>query len=123
MKLLSRNIDKKGAGYVQLVAEEAEDMWHAYNLISIGDYLRSTTIRRVINESGGLTTTSRVHTTLTICVKSLDYDTQASVLRVKGTNSEVIFFLFFRFSLSLIDSFFMSYKGEPVCKDGRIPHN
>lgn len=74
---------------MQLVAEEAEDMWHAYNLISIGDYLRSTTIRRVINESaGGLTTTSRVHTTLTICVKSLDYDTQASVLRVKGTNSE-----------------------------------
>jgi len=89
MKLLSRSIDKKGAGHVQLVAEEAEDMWHAYNLISIGDYLRSSTIRRVINESGGLTSTSRVHTTLTIGVKSLDYDTQASVLRVKGTNSEV----------------------------------
>jgi len=29
-----------------------------------------------------------VHTTLTICVKSLDFDTQASVLRVKGTNFE-----------------------------------
>jgi protein pelota len=89
MKLLYKNIDKKMSGSVELVAEEAEDMWHAYNLIMIGDYLRSSTIRRVVNESSvGLTTTSRVHTTLTICVKSLDFDTQAGVLRVKGINSE-----------------------------------
>ena len=85
MKLINRNIDKKMSGSVTLIAEEAEDMWHAYNLISVGDYLRSTTIRRVVNESSvGLTTTSRVHTTLTVCVKSLDFDIQASVLRVKG---------------------------------------
>ena len=69
--------------------EEAEDMWHAYNLISVGDYLRASTIRRVVNEtSGGLTSTSRMHMMLTICVKTLDFDTQASVLRVKGTNFE-----------------------------------
>ena len=89
MRLLHRNIDKKLSGSVSLIAEEAEDMWHAYNLISVGDRLRSTTIRRVVNETaGGLTTTNRVHTTLTIVVKSLDFDTQASVLRVKGTNVE-----------------------------------
>ena len=89
MKLLHKSLDKKNAGSVTLIAEESEDMWHAYNLINIGDYLRSTTIRRVVNESAvGLTTTSRVHTTLTILVKSLDYDTQASVLRVKGQNFE-----------------------------------
>ena len=89
MKLLFKDIDKKMAGTVRLIAEEAEDMWHAYNLIMIGDYLRSSTIRRVVNETSiGLTTTSRVHTTLTICVKSLDFDTQAGVLRVKGINSE-----------------------------------
>ena len=85
MKIINRNIDKKSCGSVTLIAEEAEDMWHAYNLISVGDYLRSSTIRRVVNESSvGLTTTSRVHTTLTVCVKSLDFDIQASVLRVKG---------------------------------------
>ena len=39
---------------VKLIAEEAEDMWHAYNLISVGDLLRSTTIRRVVNESAGI---------------------------------------------------------------------
>lgn len=89
MKLLGKSLDKKNAGSVTLIAEESEDMWHAYNLINIDDYLRSTTIRRVVNESTvGLTTTSRVHTTLTILVKSLDYDTHASVLRVKGQNFE-----------------------------------
>ena len=89
MKLLHKYIDKKFCGSVTLIAEQAEDMWHAYNLISVGDNLRSSTIRRVVNESSvGLTTTSRVHTTLTISVESLDFDTQASVLRVKGKNIE-----------------------------------
>jgi protein pelota len=89
MKLVRKNLDKKGSGSVSLIAENAEDMWHAYNLIHAGDYLKSTTIRKVVTESSvGLTTTNRVHTTLTILVKSLDFDTQASVLRVKGTNCE-----------------------------------
>ena len=30
---------------VTLIPEEAEDMWHAYNLVQVGDSLRSTTIR------------------------------------------------------------------------------
>lgn len=32
---------------VELVPEEPEDMWHAYNLVAVGDTLRSTTIRLV----------------------------------------------------------------------------
>lgn len=89
MKLVYKNIDKKSIGKCSLICEEAEDMWHAYNLISIDDYLRSSTFRRVINETSvGVTSTSRVHTMLTICVKSLDFDIQAGVLRVKGTNAE-----------------------------------
>lgn len=88
MRLLYKNIEKRNQGSVTLIAEEAEDMWHAYNLINIDDQLRSTTIRRVVNETAGMTSTSRVHTTVTISVKSLDFDMQASVLRVKGTNIE-----------------------------------
>lgn len=30
---------------VVLFPEESEDMWHAYNLIAVGDWLKSTTIR------------------------------------------------------------------------------
>lgn len=62
-------------------------MWHAYNLISEGDCVRSTTIRKVQNESAtGSSTSHRVRTTLTIQVESIDFDTQACVLRLKGRN-------------------------------------
>lgn len=74
---------------VILVPEEPEDMWHAYNLISEDDYVRSTTIRKVQNETAtGSSSSSRVRTTLTICVESIDFDTQACVLRLKGRNRE-----------------------------------
>lgn len=88
MKLVHRDLDKKNAGSISLIAEEPEDMWHAYNLISLGDYLRSSTIRRVVNESSTATSTSRVRTMLTILVESMDYDLHGCVLRVKGKNVE-----------------------------------
>lgn len=69
--------------------EEPEDMWHAYNLISEDDCVRSTTIRKVQNETAtGSSSSNRVRTTLTICVESIDFDTQACVLRLKGRNIE-----------------------------------
>lgn len=74
---------------VVLVPEEPEDMWHAYNLISEDDYVRSTTIRKVQNETAtGSSSSSRIRTTLTISVESIDFDTQACVLRLKGRNVE-----------------------------------
>ncbi|PVD31675.1 hypothetical protein C0Q70_07093 [Pomacea canaliculata] len=86
MKLVHRDIDK-GIGSVTLVPDEAEDMWHAYNLIQVGDTLRSTTIRKVTTESAtGSVNASKVRTTLTIQVETIDFDTQACVLRVKGRN-------------------------------------
>lgn len=70
-----------------LIADEAEDMWHAYNLIQVKDTLRSTTIRKVTTESAtGSVNASKVRTTLTIRVEAIDFDTQACVLRVKGRN-------------------------------------
>lgn len=89
MKLVHKNIDKAGVGIVVLIPEEPEDMWHAYNLISEGDQVRSGTIRKVQNEtSTGSSSSSRVRTTLTIRVESIDFDTQAQVLRLKGRNIE-----------------------------------
>ncbi|EEC15921.1 meiotic cell division protein Pelota/DOM34, putative [Ixodes scapularis] len=48
MKLLHKYIDKDGSGNVTCVPEEAEDMWHAYNLMSEGDSLKASTIRSVL---------------------------------------------------------------------------
>lgn len=61
-------------------------MWHAYNLVLVGDFLTASAIRRVTNESAatGSTSSQRVHTNLTIKVKSLDFDPQAGQLHVSG---------------------------------------
>ncbi|XP_065200804.1 protein pelota [Planococcus citri] len=89
MKLVHRNIEKDGKGTITLIPEESEDMWHAYNLIAIGDGVRASTVRKVLNESAtGSTTSNRVRTTLTITVENIDFDTQACVLRLKGRNIE-----------------------------------
>merc|ERR1712180_301601 len=89
MKQLYRQFEKNGKGHVGLIPEEAEDMWHAYNLVSAHDIIRSTTIRRVQSESAtGSTSSNKVRTTLTIQVESTEFDTQACVLRVKGRNVE-----------------------------------
>ncbi|EFA12200.1 protein pelota [Tribolium castaneum] len=89
MKLIDKSIDKEGQGYVTLVPEEPEDMWHAYNLISEGDYVRSSTVRKVQSESStGSSTSNRVRTMLTIAVETIDFDTQACMLRLKGKNVE-----------------------------------
>uniref|UniRef100_A0A1L8DS72 Protein pelota homolog n=2 Tax=Nyssomyia neivai TaxID=330878 RepID=A0A1L8DS72_9DIPT len=89
MKLVSRIVDKGGSGSVVLVPEEPEDMWHAYNLISEGDNVKCTTIRKVQNETAtGSSSSNRVRTVLTIAVENIDFDTQACVLRLKGRNVE-----------------------------------
>lgn len=89
MKLLHKDIEKDSAGQVTLMPEEAEDMWHTYNLLQVGDSLRASTIRKVQTESPtGSVGSSRVRTTLTLSVETIDFDSQACQLRVKGTNLE-----------------------------------
>ncbi|KAL1490746.1 hypothetical protein ABEB36_013393 [Hypothenemus hampei] len=89
MKLIHKDIDKGGQGVVTLIPEEPEDIWHAYNLISEGDSVKSSTIRKVQSESStGSSTSNRIRTTLTITVENIDFDTQACMLRLKGRNIE-----------------------------------
>ncbi|XP_053550131.1 protein pelota homolog [Bombina bombina] len=87
MKLISKELEKDNAGQVTLIPEEAEDMWHTYNLLQVGDSLRASTIRKVQTESAtGSVGSNRIRTTLTICVENIDFDSQACQLRVKGIN-------------------------------------
>ncbi|KAI2084611.1 Translation factor pelota [Ophidiomyces ophidiicola] len=85
MRLIKRNIEQDGSGSVTLFPEEPEDMWHAYNLIRPRDLLKASAVRRVTNTATtGTTSSSRVHMTLQIRVKSLDFDPQKSQLHVSG---------------------------------------
>lgn len=51
MKLIYKSLEKDSSGELKLVAEDAEDMWHAYNLIACGDRLTTTALRKVKKES------------------------------------------------------------------------
>ncbi|XP_073314824.1 protein PELOTA 1-like isoform X3 [Primulina huaijiensis] len=55
MKIVRREFIRDGPGSVKMVAEEADDLWLAYNLISEGDSVLSVTVRKVLREaaSGG----------------------------------------------------------------------
>ncbi|KAH6915336.1 pelota [Coprinopsis sp. MPI-PUGE-AT-0042] len=74
MKLINRYFDKTGTGHVTLRPEDNEDMWHLYNLISEGDAVRATALRRVQNVSStGSTESHRVRTMLTIQVSRVEF--------------------------------------------------
>ncbi|KAJ2701964.1 Translation factor pelota [Coemansia sp. IMI 203386] len=87
MKLLQQQIEKDQSGFVRVVPEEPEDMWHIYNLIQKGDQLQASTVRGVKSESNtGSVTTDRVRLRLTISIEDVFFDVQAGALRINGRN-------------------------------------
>lgn len=45
MKCTKRQIAEDGSGFVTLIPQEQEDLWHVVNLITLGDHLRASTWR------------------------------------------------------------------------------
>ena len=45
MKLLGKQLDKNNAGRIKLLPQEPEDLWHAFNIIVVGDRVVTKTIR------------------------------------------------------------------------------
>ena len=89
MRLIKKNLDRGSGGEIKLVPEEQEDMWHAYNLIAVGDSLRASTVRKVTQTTDtGSSSTMKKRLTLTIEVLNVDYDSSSCTLRVRGRTSE-----------------------------------
>lgn len=89
MRLVKQAIERDGSGTITLCPEEPEDMWFTYNLIRPTDTLRASALRRVTTESStGSTSSTRIHTTLTIRVTGSDFDPQSAQLHVSGRIAE-----------------------------------
>merc|ERR1719272_1060480 len=87
MRQVHRKLEKDGSGVLKLIAEDPEDMWHAYNLIGVGDALTTTALRKVVRETDtGSTDSKKVRTNLTIQVLSINFDTEACSIRIAGKN-------------------------------------
>lgn len=50
MRILKTRIDR-GCGFVHLIPTDDEDLWHIYNLITVGDIIQAMTLRKIINET------------------------------------------------------------------------
>ncbi|KAG9103145.1 Translation factor pelota [Ceratobasidium sp. 370] len=79
MQLVGRRIEKHGGGYVTLVPQDDEDMWHIYNLIQEGDEVRAAAVRRVQSVTAtGSTSSERVHLHLTLHVTKVEFSSSSS---------------------------------------------
>jgi len=80
------------------VPENADDVWHAYNLISVDDEVECTTTRKLKGDAGGSSSTMDaraggssasskvVKLTLRVRCENVEYDAEGSTIRVKGRN-------------------------------------
>lgn len=85
MKLLGKSLSVGGPGTVKLLPQTHEDMWHIYNLITVGDQVTAVSFPKVKKESStGSSTTSRIKMTLTVLVESTEWDAQTCSLRLRG---------------------------------------
>ncbi len=70
---------------VSLLIVESEDMWHAHNLISVGDVIHAPALRKVtVTTTTGSTLGKAVRVGLSVRVKSTFFDPLASELKVSG---------------------------------------
>merc|ERR1719401_1186374 len=89
MKLLGKDFDKNGSGQATLICEESEDLWHLYNLVSKGDTVKASTIRKIQKEgSTGTVQTETKKIMITIEVKAIEYDAAGDCIRFSGKNCE-----------------------------------
>lgn len=88
MKLLKKQIlAKNRSGYISLLPNTAEDLWHTYNLLQTGDRVRCTTLRKVSKESStGSVTTTKKRMNLTIELTKLEFSPDTMEVRISGPN-------------------------------------
>lgn len=87
MKLLKHEITNEGIGFIKVIPEQPEDLWHAYNLIGEGDRVECITVRKVQRDTaGGGSDSERVRLKLEVIVETIEFDSLSSAIRLKGKN-------------------------------------
>ena len=88
MRVLKRNIDPASqSGTVRVEAEEADDMYHLFNLIVQGDEVEASTMRNITRETKtGSVSKERIRLTLRLAVERVEFDAEQCSLRVSGKN-------------------------------------
>lgn len=74
------------AGKAILVCDNLEDLWHLYNLVGKGDFVKTITFRKVTHEKAGKSSSIKKKINITIKVEEIEYDQKEGIIRYKGKN-------------------------------------
>jgi len=78
---------RDGSGYVVIIPNEIDDLWHVYNLIGEGDVVEMSTVRKVVSSSStGSSSSERKKIRLALGVERVAYDPTDAEVRVSGRN-------------------------------------
>ena len=85
MRFIGKHNLKSGEpGKVQLIVENAEDLWALYNIMEKGDSIRLSTARKVQLETGNKSTSIKKHITITLQLEDIEFSPNS--IRIKGKN-------------------------------------
>ena len=89
MKIVKKIINFKNNIFaVKFVIElNSDDVWNIYNIMNIDDYVTAVCYRRVKLETNQLVKTENKTFTITLQVKSFQYDVQNDTIRISGINA------------------------------------
>lgn len=83
------NVDpRSGAGSARVTPDSLDDMYCIFSVLSVGDRVKASTVRKVLHEStaGGAASSERVRTQLTVRVVDVLFDPELGEVRVHGVN-------------------------------------
>ena len=63
-----------------LILDAGEDMWHAYNLIRVGDIVTASTFRKIQRDVGAGSESEKVKLKLSLQVEDIDFDPEGDML-------------------------------------------
>jgi protein pelota len=89
MRLLCFETPGEGGVHFVVKLQTAEDVWHLYNMVEVGDDIRCSTTRKITKETASGAVAEKRHMTLNIHSTAITYDNAGGFLRVSGLNRTV----------------------------------
>ena len=86
MRLVHIQHDSLGGAEVKMSVSTVEDLWHLFNFITVGDIVRTKTVRKVVKEtSTGSGASEKRVMKLNVLIQNIDFDPLGE-LRLSGVN-------------------------------------
>ena len=88
MRIIGKNNLQSGQpGTIQLIVDNAEELWDLYNILEVGDSIRLATSRKVQHDTGSKTTSFKKTITITLKIEDIQFSPNSINIKGKITQS------------------------------------